>query len=96
MPTIFQPNLLKNVDWVNLKLWNYDGTFTGKSFQLNGKITGCGFNSFNQRISAVSEGGNVSAWIVSGGLLHQKTVSNPVGMLWSETLDQLYELNELI
>ncbi|MFL2983943.1 MAG: WD40 repeat domain-containing protein [Candidatus Poseidoniaceae archaeon] len=76
----------------NLKLWNYDGTFTGKSFQLNGKITGCGFNSFNQRISAVSEGGNVSAWIVSGGLLHQKTVSNPVGMLWSETLDKLYVL----
>ncbi len=76
----------------NLKLWNYDGTFTGKSFQLNGKITGCGFNSFNQRVSAVSEGGNVSAWIVSGGLLHQKIVSNPIGMLWSDTLDKLYVL----
>tara|TARA_B100001559_G_scaffold97599_1_gene81642 strand:+ start:822 stop:3029 length:2208 start_codon:yes stop_codon:yes gene_type:complete len=76
----------------NLKLWNYDGTFTGKSFQLNGKITGCGFNSFNQRVSAVSEGGNASAWIVSGGLLHQKMVSNPVGMLWSDTLDRLYVL----
>lgn len=76
----------------NLNLWNYDGTFTGKSFKLNGKITGCGFNLFNQRVAAVSEEGNVSTWIVSGGLLHEKTISNPTGMMWSDALDKLYVL----
>ena len=74
----------------NLKLWNYDGTFTGKSFQLNGEITGCGFNYLDQRISAVSSEGNISSWLISGSLLHEKKISEATGMKWSSTLDKLY------
>jgi len=80
----------------NLKLWNYDGTFTGKSFQLNGEITGCGFNYLDQRISAVSTDGNISTWLTSGSLLHEKKISKASGMQWSNTLDKLYVIEPSI
>ena len=80
----------------NLKLWNYDGTFTGNSFQLNGEITGCGFNYLDQRISAVSIDGNISTWLKSGSLLHEKKISKASGMQWSNTLDKLYVIEPSI
>ena len=76
----------------NIKLWNYDGTFTGNSFKLNGQITGCGFNFQDQRVTAVSEEGNISIWSKSGTLLHEKKISNSAGMQWSNSQNKLYVL----
>ena len=75
-----------------LNLWNYDGTFTGKSFNLQGEITGCGFNSQDQRISAVSINGDISTWTITGNLLHEKSINSAKQMIWSNTLDILYVL----
>ena len=75
-----------------LNLWNYDGTFTGKSFNLQGEITGCGFNSQNQRISAVSIEGDISTWTITGNLLHEKSINSAMQMIWSDNLDVLYVL----
>ena len=75
-----------------LNLWNYDGSYTGKSFSLQGEITGCGFNSQNQRISAVSMDGDISTWTITGNLLHEKTVNSARQLEWSNTLDILYVL----
>jgi WD40 repeat protein len=74
----------------DIKLWNFDGTFTGKSFQLSGEITGCGFNYLDQRISAVSSDGNITSWLKSGSLLHEKKITKANGMQWSSALDKLY------
>ena len=76
----------------NLKLWNFDGTFTGTSFQLDSEIVGCGFNYLDQRISAVSLDGEISTWLKSGSLLHEKNITKASGMLWSKSLDKLYVL----
>ena len=75
-----------------LNLWNYDGTFTGKSFNLQGEITGCGFNSQDQRISAVSIDGDISTWTITGNLLHEKSINSAKQMIWSDNLDVLYVL----
>ena len=75
-----------------LNLWNSDGTFTGKSFNLQSEITGCGFNSQNQRVSAVSIDGEISTWTITGNLLHEKSINSAMGLKWSQTLDILYVL----
>ena len=75
-----------------LNLWNSDGTFTGKSFNLQSEITGCGFNSQNQRVSAVSIDGEISTWTITGNLLHEKSINSAMGLKWSKTLDILYVL----
>ena len=75
-----------------VNLWNFDGTFSGNSFSLQGEITGCGFNSQDQRISATSIEGDISTWTVTGNLLHEKNINRAMGLQWSNTLDILYVL----
>ncbi len=75
-----------------LKLWNSDGTYTGKSLQLESEISGCGFNFQNQRISASSITGNLSSWTLSGNLLHQMNYESIKTIEWSKSLDQLLVL----
>ena len=75
-----------------INLWNFDGTFSGKTFNLQGEITGCGFNSQNQRISATSIDGDISTWTITGNLLHYKNINSAMSLQWSNSLDVLYVL----
>jgi hypothetical protein len=74
----------------SIKLWNNDGSFTGKSFDLGDEIVGCGFNYQNQRVSAVSGNGNLSTWTLTGNELHRLKLPSANGIQWSNSLDEIY------
>ncbi len=64
-------------------LWDRQGNPTGKQWELNSEIVGCGFGNNDLRIGLLSESGILKTVDVNGGDIHQSDFISGSEMHWS-------------
>ena len=64
-------------------VWDRQGNPTGKKWELNSEIVGCGFDNEDLRIGLLSENGRLKTVDVNGGDIHQSDFISGNEMRWS-------------
>jgi len=63
--------------------WDRQGNPTGKQWDLNSEVVGCGFDSEDSRIGLLSKNGRLKTVDPNGGGIHQSDFISGNKMLWS-------------
>ena len=63
--------------------WDRQGNPTGKQWELDSEVVGCGFDSENLRIGLLGENGRLKTVDPNGGGIHQSDFISGSEMLWS-------------